>query len=75
MKSPQKPYQKLAWLSTALLLSAAILAAFNVYPYYVVAFVVSSALWTLVAVLWKERSLIVLNGGLTIIYIIGLFFQ
>lgn len=69
-----KPYQKLAWLATTLLLTAAILSAFNIYPYYVVAFVVSSGLWTLVACLWQEKSLIVLNGGLTFIYILGLIF-
>jgi len=69
-----KPYQKLAWLATGLLLTAAILSSFNIYPYYVVAFVISSGLWTLVACLWRERSLIVLNGGLTFIYILGLIF-
>lgn len=69
-----KPYQKLAWLATTLLLTAAILSAFNIYPYYVVAFVISSGLWTLVACLWREKSLIVLNGGLTCIYILGLIF-
>lgn len=69
-----KPYQKLAWLATTLLLTAAVLSAFNIYPYYVVAFVVSSGLWTLVACLWREKSLIVLNGGLTCIYILGLIF-
>jgi len=75
MSAPdEKPYQKLAWLATALLITAAILSSFNIYPYYIVAFIVSSGLWTVVAWLWKERSLIVLNGTLTMIYVIGLFF-
>jgi|AntRauTorcE11897_2_1112592.scaffolds.fasta_scaffold04700_5 hypothetical protein len=69
-----KPYQKLAWLATVMLLTSSILAAFNIYPFYVVAFVVSSGMWTLVACLWKEKSLIVVNGGLMIIYILGLIF-
>ena len=36
------------------------------------AFTLANGIWVLVGVLWKERSLIVLNAGLTIIYIIGL---
>ena len=64
-----KPYQWLAWISTTCLLIAAVLAAFNVYPYYVWAFIVSNGLWTLIGVLWKEKSLVVLNAGLTIIYL------
>lgn len=70
-----KPYQKLAWLATTLLLTSSVMAAFNIYPYYVVAFVISSGLWTLVACLWREKSLIVVNGGLMIIYILGLIFN
>ena len=68
----KKPYQWLAWLSTACLLIAAVLAAFNIYPYYIWAFIVSNSLWILVGVLWKERSLVVMNAGLTLIYVAGL---
>jgi len=68
----QKPYQWLAWFSTAALLSAALLAAFNVYPLYIYAFIVSNSLWTLIGILWKEKSLVVMNTGLTIIYVAGL---
>jgi len=68
----QKPYQPLAWFSTASLLFSALLAAFNVYPLYVYAFIISNSLWTLIGVLWKEKSLVVMNIGLTIIYIAGL---
>lgn len=69
-----KPYQWLAWISTACLLLAATLAALNIYPYYIFAFIVSNGLWVLIGILWKEKSLIVMNLGLTIIYIVGLFF-
>ena len=68
----QKPYQWLAWFSTTALLSAALLAAFNVYPLYIYAFIVSNSLWTLIGILWKEKSLVVMNTGLTIIYVAGL---
>jgi len=67
-----KPYQWLAWLSTVCLLAAAMLAAFNVYPVYVYAFILSNSMWTLVGILWKEKSLVVMNTGLTIIYVAGL---
>lgn len=67
-----KPYQWLAWLSTVCLLVAAGMAAINLYPYYVFAFIISNSLWILVGVLWKEKSLIVMNLGLTIIYVVGL---
>lgn len=68
----QKPYQKLAWLATGVLLIAATMAAFNIYPYYSYAFTVANSLWVLIGILWKEKSLIVLNAGLTVIYIAGL---
>jgi len=67
-----KPYQWLAWLGTGILLVAATMAAFNLYPYYSYAFTLANGIWVLVGVLWKEKSLIVLNAGLTIIYIVGL---
>jgi len=70
-----KPYQYLAWIATAVLLVAASMAAFNMYPYYSYAFTVANGLWVLIGVLWKEKSLIVLNAGLTIIYLLGLFAQ
>jgi hypothetical protein len=74
MKSNHKPYQKLAWLGTAILLLAATLAAFNFYPMYVFLFCIANGIWVAVGVLWKEKSLIVLNAGLTFIYLLGLFF-
>ena len=67
-----KPYQWLAWFSTACLLVAAMLAAFNIYPWYIFAFIASNSLWVLIGILWKEKSLVVLNAGLTIIYVAGL---
>jgi len=67
-----KPYQWLAWLSTVCLLIAATLAALNIYPYYIFAFIGSNTLWIIIGVLWKEKSLVVMNAGLTLIYIAGL---
>jgi hypothetical protein len=70
-----KPYQWVAWLATICLLISAILAAFNVYPLYIWGFIISNTLWILVGILWREKSLIVMNSGLTVIYIAGLLFQ
>tara|TARA_B100000902_G_C26661019_1_gene598426 strand:- start:115 stop:363 length:249 start_codon:yes stop_codon:yes gene_type:complete len=67
-----KPYQPLAWVFTASLIGAAILAAFNIYPWYSYAFTVSNLGWVVIGILWREKSLIVLNAGLTVIYIVGL---
>ena len=69
-----KPYQPLAWFCTACLLVAATMAAFNIYPWYIYAFIASNTLWVLIGLLWKERSLVVLNAGLTVIYVLGLAF-
>ena len=67
-----KPYQPLAWFRTTCLLVTATMAAFNIYPWYIYAFIASNGLWVLIGILWKERSLIVLNAGLTVIYVAGL---
>jgi len=70
-----KPYQWLAWLSTVCLLIAATLAALNIYPYYIFAFIGANTLWIIIGVLWKEKSLVVMNAGLTLIYIAGLLLK
>ncbi len=70
--SEKKPYQWLAWTGTAVLIVAASLAAFNLYPYYVYLFCVANSLWVITGLLWRENSLVVLNAGLTFIYMAGL---
>ena len=79
-----KPYQRLAWAGTIILIFAATLASF--YPtvdmwfglpgkLHHYAFTVANGIWVMVGILWKEKSLLVLNAGLTIIYILGLFYS
>ena len=73
MEQNQKPYQFLAWAATTILILAAILASFiPALEYHHWAFIIANSLWVIVGVLWKETTLIVLNAGLTIIYILGL---
>ena len=73
MKQNEKPHQSLAWLATGLLIVAAALASFvPELEYHHWAFISANSLWVIVGILWREQTLIVLNAGLTIIYILGL---
>ena len=73
MQRNEKPHQFLAWLATAILILAAILASFvPQMEYHHWAFITANSLWVIVGILWKEQTLIVLNAGLTIIYVLGL---
>ena len=73
MEQNQKPYQTIAWTATAILILAAILASFvTELEYHHWAFISANSLWVVVGILWREQTLIVLNAGLTIIYILGL---
>ena len=73
MEQNEKPHQFLAWLATCILIFAAALASFiPELEYHHWAFILANSLWVLVGFLWREMSLIVLNAGLTIIYIFGL---
>ena len=73
MNQNEKPYQFLAWTATAILILAAILASFiPALEYHHWAFIIANSLWVVVGLLWKEMTLVVLNAGLTIIYIAGL---
>lgn len=75
MQQNEKPYQFLAWVATLILILAAILASFiPELEYHHWAFISANALWIYVGWLWKEHSLIVLNSGLTLIYVLGLIF-
>jgi membrane protein YdbS with pleckstrin-like domain len=73
MEQNQKPYQSIAWAATAILILAAVLASFvPELEYHHWAFISANSLWVIVGILWREQTLIVLNAGLTIIYIFGL---
>ena len=73
MDKNEKPYQPLAWMATGILILAALLASFvPALEYHHWAFIIANTLWVIVGLLWKETSLVVLNSGLTIIYVSGL---
>ena len=71
-----KPYQILAWISTFSILTGAVLA--SVIPelyWHHPFFIMGNGLLAIVSYLWREFSLVVLNLGLSIIYIIGIIFD
>jgi len=73
MNQNEKPFQFLAWMATSILILAAILASFvPALEYHHWAFIIANSLWVIVGLLWKESTLVVLNAGLTIIYVLGL---
>ena len=73
MEQNEKPFQSLAWLATGILILAASLASFvPELEYHHWAFISANTLSVYVGWLWKEQSIVVLNSGLTLIYILGL---
>ena len=72
----KKPFQILAWISTFSILSGAILASFVPELYYHhYFFLFGNSLLAITAFLWREYSLLVLNSGLSLIYIFGIFYE
>ena len=73
MNKNEKPYQPLAWIATGILIIAASLASFvPELEYHHWAFISANTIWIVVGLLWKEQTVVVLNTGLTLIYILGL---
>lgn len=72
MASDRKPYQWLAWFASVALVISSVLAAFNLYPWYSIGFMVANGAWIIVGLLWRENSLVFMNATITLIYIIGL---
>jgi hypothetical protein len=73
MNQNEKPYQSLAWIATGILIIAASLASFvPELEYHHWAFITANTIWIVVGLLWKEQTVVVLNTGLTLIYILGL---
>ena len=72
----KKPYQLLAWLSTLSILSGATLASIvpELYFHHYF-FLFGNSLLAFTAYLWKEYSLLVLNIGLSFIYVLGILIK
>ena len=75
-KSEKKPYQFLAWVSTITILLGALSASLvpEIYSHHFF-FIFGNGLLAITAFLWKEKSLLVLNTGLFLIYVCGIFYE
>ena len=72
----KKPYQFLAWTSVFFLLIGALLASIVPELYYHhFFFIIGNGLLALTAYLWNENSLLVLNSGLFLIYVLGMVYE
>ena len=62
----------LKWLATIITLIGAVLTAMNYFPYNVYAFNIGCILWILWGIRIKENCIILVNGVLLSIYMVGI---
>lgn len=62
----------LKWLATFVTILGAIATSVNMYPLGPALLNLGAFIWLIVAIMWKEWSLIVINATLLLIYTIGL---
>ena len=75
-KIEKKPFQYLAWISTISILLGALIASIKPELYlHHFFFMFGNGLLAITAFLWRENSLLVLNCGLCLIYVIGTMWE
>jgi hypothetical protein len=62
----------LKWLATFVTIVGAVCTSINLYPLGPALLNLGAALWLIVAIKWREWSLIVINATLLLIYTVGL---
>jgi len=62
----------LKWLATLVTIVGAICTSINLYPLGPALLNVGAFLWLIVAIRWREWSLITINATLLLIYTVGL---
>ena len=60
------------WVATIVILIGAVLTSLNVYPYSAIALNLGSFLYLIWSLLIKDLAMIIVNGGLLLIYTVGL---
>ena len=65
----------LKWVGTILTVGGALMTAIGVDPLNIYLFNVGALAWLIAAIRMKELSLIVVNGALLTIYVIGLILR
>lgn len=66
--------QVLKWVATFILIIGSFVNAMGYYPLGPILLIFGGSLWLTVSVMWREPSLIVTNGVMTLASIGGLFF-
>lgn len=62
----------LKWIATAITIVGAVCTSINLYPLGPALLNLGALLWLVVAIVWREWSLIVINATLLAIYTTGL---
>lgn len=65
--------ETMKWISTGIMLLAALAIVEGVYPTSIYLLNVGSLAWLITAIMWREWSLIVVNASLLLVYVYGLF--
>jgi hypothetical protein len=65
----------LKWLGTAFTLAGAIATSLAIDPLNVYLFNAGAVTWLVAAIRMKEISLIVVNAGLLVVYMFGVFYR
>ncbi len=75
MGMTEKTIFYLKWLATFVTIVGAVCTSINLYPLGPALLNVGAFLWLIVAIAWREWSLIVINATLLAIYTIGLLIK
>lgn len=60
------------WGSTALLLIGVVFTSFNIFPLNLWTCLAANVGWTVMGILWKKWSLLIVQAVVSAIYIVGL---
>lgn len=64
----------LKWFATVMLITGAVLTSMDIRPWNIWFFNTANVAWVIVGLMWREWSLVVMNGVLIGIYCYGLFY-
>jgi hypothetical protein len=65
----------LKWAATSLICVGALLISLDIYPIGPIVSNVGTLLWLIVSIMWREKSLIVVNTVVFLIYTSGLLYK
>ena len=65
----------LKWIATAVICIGSFCTSVNIYPLAPILMNLGTILWLIVAIMWRESSLIVVNTIVLLIYTVGLTYK